>query len=45
MVERLTLLLHIQEVPDSNLGPVTSYPDLGFCGFSQSLHENAGVVP
>jgi hypothetical protein len=27
VVERLTLLLHIREVPGSNLGPKTGYPD------------------
>jgi hypothetical protein len=27
MVECLTLLLHIQDVPGSNLSPETSYPE------------------
>jgi hypothetical protein len=27
MVERLTILLRIREVPDSNLGPEIGYPD------------------
>jgi hypothetical protein len=43
MVEWLALLLRIREVPGSNLSPVTGYPDLGFCGFPQSLQANAGI--
>jgi hypothetical protein len=27
VVEWLTILLHIREVPDSNLGPETGYPE------------------
>jgi hypothetical protein len=34
MVEWLTLLLHLQEVPGSNLGLETSYPDWGFSWIS-----------
>jgi hypothetical protein len=37
VVEWLTLLLRIREVPGSNLDPETGYPDLGFsCFFSVS---------
>jgi hypothetical protein len=40
------ILLHIREVPGSNLSMKTSYPELRFfCGFLQSLQENAGIVP
>jgi hypothetical protein len=39
MVERLTLLLLTREVPGSNLGPETSYLDLGFSWFS-SVHPD-----
>jgi hypothetical protein len=42
MVEWLTLLLHIQEVLDSNLGPETSCSCLVF---SQSLHVNVRIMP
>jgi hypothetical protein len=45
VVEWLTLLLHTWEVPGSNLSLETGYPDLRFCGFSQSLQVNAGIVP
>jgi hypothetical protein len=45
MVERLTLLLHIWEVLAPNLGPDSSYPDLVFRGFPQSIQANAGIVP
>jgi hypothetical protein len=41
VVECLTLLLRIWEVPGSNLGPETGYPDV-FYGCPQSLQENAG---
>jgi hypothetical protein len=34
MVKWLTLLLHIWEVLDQNLGPETGYPDQGFSWFS-----------
>jgi hypothetical protein len=45
VVERLMLLLHIQEIPGSNLGPETSYPDWGGVhGFPQSLQANVMVV-
>jgi len=42
MVEWLTLLLRIQEVPGSNLGPETGYTDWGFSWFSQSLRRMSG---
>jgi hypothetical protein len=35
-------VIRIQEVLDSNLGPITDYPD---CGFSQALQTNSGIVP
>jgi hypothetical protein len=41
VVECLTLLLRIWEVPGSNLGPETGCPD-AFYGFPQSLQENSG---
>jgi hypothetical protein len=40
----LTLLIHIWEVPGSNLGPETGYPKV-FCGFTQPLQANARIVP
>jgi hypothetical protein len=30
MIEWLTFLIRIREVPGSNLGPQTGYPDWGF---------------
>jgi hypothetical protein len=44
VVEWLTLLLRILEVPGSYLGPETGYPDCVFRGFLQSLQANAGIV-
>jgi hypothetical protein len=44
VVEWLTLLPFIREVPGSNLGPDTSYLDLCFRGFSQYLQAYAGIV-
>jgi hypothetical protein len=41
----LTLLLTVREAQGSNIGPETSYPDLGFSWFLSYLQENAGVVP
>jgi hypothetical protein len=43
-VEWLALLLCIREVPGSNLGPETGYPEV-FCGFPLSFQANAGIVP
>jgi hypothetical protein len=43
MVEWLTLLLCIQEVPGSILGPEVSYPACDF-NRSQSLQVNARIV-
>jgi hypothetical protein len=40
----LTLLPRIREVPVSNPGPETCYPDSHFPGFPQSLQGNAGIV-
>jgi hypothetical protein len=36
--------VRIQEVPSSNLGPETGYPDR-FLWFHQAFHANAGIVP
>jgi hypothetical protein len=44
VVEWLTLLLRIQEVPGSSNGPEGGYPEL-FRGVSQSFHANAGITP
>jgi hypothetical protein len=44
VIEWLTLLLHIREVPGSNLSPETCYPKV-FCGFPQCIQANAGIVP
>jgi hypothetical protein len=38
------LQLRIREVPGSNLGLDTDYPERGIRGFPQSLHLNAGKV-
>jgi len=40
MVEWLTLLFRIWEVPGSDFG----YPEL-FSGFTQSLQANVGIIP
>jgi tRNA U54 and U55 pseudouridine synthase Pus10 len=45
VVERLTMLFRIREVPVSNFDQETDYPDLRFCGFPQSLQANARSVP
>jgi hypothetical protein len=45
VVEWLTFLLRIREVPGSNLGPEAGYLDRGFCGLSQSLQANSGITP
>jgi hypothetical protein len=37
-------LLHIWEVPGSDLGLETGDPHLGFRGLPQSLQPNAGIV-
>jgi hypothetical protein len=39
LLNGLALLLHIRELPVSNLGTEASYPD-----FSQYLQQNAGIV-
>jgi hypothetical protein len=43
MSRLLTFLLCIRKVPYSNLGPETGYRE--FCGFTQSLQANTGMVP
>jgi hypothetical protein len=43
VVELLTLLFRILEIPGSNIGSETGYPEV-FRGLPQSLHENAGTV-
>jgi hypothetical protein len=46
VVNRLTILLHIPEVPGSNLDPETYYPDSILQTFPQPPpQENAGIVP
>jgi hypothetical protein len=45
VVEWLTPLPPIREVPTSNLDQDTDYTVWGFRGPSQSLHANAGVAP
>jgi hypothetical protein len=45
VVERWTLLLRIRELPGSNPGPETDYPDRGFRRFHQSLHVNVRAIP
>jgi hypothetical protein len=44
VVELLTLLLHVREIPGSNLGPEIVNPE-GFRGFPQSLQAYAMIVP
>jgi hypothetical protein len=44
VIEWLTLLIRIREFPVSNLWPETGYPDWSFCGFSQYLRENLGIL-
>jgi hypothetical protein len=39
-----TLWIHIWEVLGLNLGQDIGNPE-GFCGFSQSLQANVGIVP
>jgi hypothetical protein len=39
----LPLLLHIQEVLGSNMGPETGYPEV-YHGFLQSLQANAMII-
>jgi hypothetical protein len=41
--ERFALLLRIQEVPGSNLGPETGYLTDAFYRFSQSFRANVGI--
>jgi hypothetical protein len=45
VVEVLTVLLHIREVPGSNLGPRTGYSDGGFRSLPQTLQADVGIVP
>jgi hypothetical protein len=45
VVKWLIFLHHIREVPGSNLGPETGYPDLSFSWFASVLRTNAGMVP
>lgn len=44
VVEWLTPLLHIQEVPVSNLCPEIGYPGCGLREFSQSLQISSRVI-
>jgi hypothetical protein len=43
MVQCLTVLFHIPEVPSSNLGPETNYPEF-LRGRRKTLQANAGSV-
>jgi hypothetical protein len=45
VVEWLTPLLRILEVPGSNLDPGTGYSDWVSFGFPQFLHANFGIEP
>jgi hypothetical protein len=45
VVQWLTPLVSIWEIPGSNLGPETGYPDWDFRVFLQSLQMNVGIVP
>jgi hypothetical protein len=45
IVTKWLALLHVYEVPDTNLSPKTGYSEFVFHGFPQSLQANAGVVP
>jgi hypothetical protein len=45
MVDWLALLLCMRWILGLNLGPEIGYSYLGFCGFPQSLKENAEIVP
>jgi hypothetical protein len=45
VIEWLTLLLRILEVPGSNLGPGDRLSCFSFSLFPQSLQANAGMVP
>jgi hypothetical protein len=44
VVEWLTPVLHIQEIPVSNLCPEIGYPGYGLREFSQSLQINSRVI-
>jgi hypothetical protein len=44
VVKWLTLLLHNQEVPGSNIGSETGYPDWGISWFFSVPPGNAGIV-
>lgn len=43
-LEWLTILLHTQEAPGSNLGLKTRYPE-GFRRFPKALQANVEIVP
>jgi hypothetical protein len=45
VAEWLALLLHIREVPCSNIGSETGYTDWGLRVFLQYSQENTGIVP
>jgi hypothetical protein len=44
VLEWLTFLLRVRDVPGSNLGPDTGYPEC-FRGFPQPLQTNAEILP
>jgi hypothetical protein len=43
--ELVAFLLHVLEVPVSNLEPGSEYSDLHFHGFSQFIQTNVGKMP
>jgi hypothetical protein len=45
VIEWVTLLLRVREVPISNLGPETGHADLDFTCFSSSLQPNTIIAP
>jgi hypothetical protein len=45
MVWWFTQMLLIQMIPGSNLSLETGYLSEVFCGYLQSLQENAGIIP
>jgi hypothetical protein len=42
--ECLALLLHIHDIPDSDLSPETGYPNWDFGSFPQFFQANAYIV-
>jgi hypothetical protein len=42
--QHLALLLRVEEIPGSVIGPETNYPDRGFCGSLLSIQESIRIV-